>query len=211
MNSHNKKIFVILCILFSVLLIFLIWPKNPQNQMVGKITENPVENEWNTYVNEEYNFSIEFPTNWELSEHIVDANPVINIYKPKRKYDEPPYDHFDDIANVSIFPNGVPTEGVFGEKEEVGNGQINYLLDDGQVWAIMKNFDQVPDSWQDWGFVWAKTLIEDLKHTCEGAVGEKPIENCNPFEGDVIVRSGNVDSETLQTAEQILETFTFLD
>src|SRR3989344_4494329 len=70
---------------------------------------------WSTYRNDVYGFEITYPSDWQIAEFPDDpAAPTFNIF-PESVTEKPPFIHHDDVTQVSIFPQGVPTEGIFGE------------------------------------------------------------------------------------------------
>lgn len=215
----KKKIIVLflLLILFSIIFTISFFKKN-QTELIGNIKVSEIEKDWVNYTNIEYNFSIDFPSSWRVSEYFVDANPIINIYKPKFNYNEPPYDHFDDIPNVSIFPNGVPTESLIGEINHNSDIKLieeiaeikNYVLDNGEIWARMITFQDYPRNWKSWGFLWMKLEVNNLENFCSRDGQIINILECNPFGGDVFIRKGQINKNLQKTQIKILESFHFL-
>jgi hypothetical protein len=176
--------------------------------------------DWSTYRNEEYGFSLRYPGNWEVFEG--DDDPVavrFNIYDPITGEGLPPYDHHSqDVAHVSVFPQGVPTEGISGDSTssnvsfgvEVRNDH-DYLLADGSRFATQANFPSRPSSWNDSGFIFANTPVENLEVECLRE-GEKIPENeCNPLMGDGLIRYGEIDEEMRTIQKAILESFDFIE
>lgn len=189
------------------------------DELVGSFNPSTVEESWVNYTNEKYGFSIDFPSTWKISEHLTDANPVINIYKPTFNAKNPPYDYFDEIANVSIFPNGVATEPLIGEIDDELKFKLinepkevkNYLLKNGEIWASGITFKNPPSTWKSWGLIWFRSEIKNLKQSCERSGIEIEIIECNPFGGDTFIRQGEINKKTRDISIKILESFKFLE
>lgn len=219
--SQRKPVLIVVFIFLLLLFLlsinnFLIRKTEP---LTGSVNPSTVGESWVNYTNKKYGFSIDFPSTWKISEHLIDANPIINIYKPTFNTKKPPYDHFDEIANVSIFPNGVATEPLIGEindesKIKLGNESReikNYILENGEIWASGITFKNPPSTWKSWGFIWFRSEIKNLKQSCERSGIEIDIIECNPFGGDVFVRRGEVNEEVRNIQIKILESFKFLE
>jgi hypothetical protein len=218
LKKSNKKILYYSAVfLFSASLIFIGYhfPQNNQKLEVEvEISENNPS--WNLYENKEYGFSVEFPSNWKIYEDFETVSPTINIYLPNSKV-EPPFDHFADIDNVSIFPKGLQTEAVIGQSQKTkiefnfeSDKSVDYLLSDGTVWATYLSFDSLKEPWKPWGFVWTRNTIKDLEYLCMRNSYEISLDECNPFDGDEFVRFGSVNPEIRLVQEEIIKTFKFI-
>jgi hypothetical protein len=173
---------------------------------------------WELYRSEQFSFAIEHPPAWQVSEHLqAEITPMFNI-RPPGPDPERPLDHHADATHLSIYPEGIPTEGVFGERaptqmpvnDQVAEGW-DYLLEDGTIWGTMLTFHHPPESWTESGFVWAAAAIQNLEVQCfrnDKQVGEA---ECDPLMGDRVVRRGEVDREERSVVEQMLATFRFTD
>lgn len=178
----------------------------------------PAEVRWVTYTNEEFGFSIDYPENWQVLEFPDDdIAPRIHIVKAGETK-TPPFTHYSDVTQVSIFPEGVPTEGVFGETIESGVSfgeetemASDYVLEDGTPWVTFATFVRPPSSWQPWGFVWASVEVEDAEASCFRNGAELPADACDPFVGDTIVRRGTVNREDRALQVRMLGSLRFLD
>ena len=218
LKKLNKKV-VIYSVAF-LLATILIWfgYHFPQNKKTPNVEVEISENNpaWNLYENKEYGFSIEFPSEWKIYEDFEEISPTINIYLPKKDV-YPPFDHFADINNVSIFPKGVQTETVIGQSQKTKIGfnfksdkSIDYVLEDGTIWATYISFDSVKDPWKSWGFIWTRNTINNLVYKCQRGELEISLNECNPFEDDKFVRSGSVNSDIRVIQEEIIKSFKFL-
>ncbi|PIR89399.1 MAG: hypothetical protein COU07_00675 [Candidatus Harrisonbacteria bacterium CG10_big_fil_rev_8_21_14_0_10_40_38] len=187
-----------------------------------KTNEIPSENintsDWETYESPEFNFSIRYPKDWQISEFPENPiSPTFNIY-PKNITDDPPFNHFNLIPNVSIFPQGVPTEGVIGTNvpsdiifSEETNRAIDFLMENGKSWATYTSFLNLPKNWSSDGFVWARVKITDFSVSCERDGREINLTECNTFTGhDHYIYRGETDEEVRKIEEAMLKSFKFL-
>jgi len=179
-------------------------------------TNVPADAEWLTYTNDEYGFKIDYPSDWKVLDFSNnEIAPIFNIVKVSESKDGP-FTHHDEVTQVSIFPNGYPTEGVIGETvtstvefSEETQFANDYVLENGTSWATFATFKNVPDPWQEAGFVWAEVEVGESSTVCTRN-GEEVDENqCDPFSGDSIVRSGTVSQEDRDTELRILKSFEF--
>lgn len=212
----KKHIIFIIIAILVILLIFSLFKMFSEGQNFGTILQKP--DTWNTYKNEKYGFSVEYPRGWKVAEDFSENEPKINIYKSEFK-STPPYDHFSDVSNVSIFPHGLGIEGVIGQSRESTikfnyeiEDSLDYLTKGGDVWASYINLKQEPsEEWKDWGFIWVKNKIIEPTYTCSRNGVQINIEECNPYDGDEFERNGAVDSEIQKIQEKILSSFKVLE
>lgn len=211
---NKRKLLYFLIIVITIVIVFVGFKKDINNSIgKGSISISEERPTWNLYKNEVYNFEISYPSDWELNEEFEESSPTINIYIPNGEV-EPPFDHFAEINNVSIFPKGLQTEAVIGQYKksdlDVGfeyNSATDYLLEDGKVWATYINPDNLNDPWKSWGFIWARNIINDIEYKCISNETEISLDYCNPFEGDEFIRVGNVDQDIRETQEEIIKSF----
>lgn len=174
--------------------------------------------DWEEYRNEEFGFSIRYPEDWKVAEerdHPV--TPRLNIYKPDAEGNPPYTHHSSGVTHVSIFPQGIPTEGILGDSRE---SEVNfgveaeeprdYILADGAPFATAANFVSPPADWNQSGFIVAKTPIRDPETEClrDGEPLPKE-EECRPLTGDRLIRRGSVNKEDRAIQKAILESFRF--
>lgn len=177
---------------------------------------------WQSYYSPTYGFEVKYPSDWEVFEGDLYGTPAINIYKTKTGQDEDkalPLSHHSSGTHVSIFPKGVPTEGVLGENhsskfsfDEETKNAIDFTLAGGMPWASYLNFKNPPSSWEPFGFVWLSLEIINLKEECISPTNEivSPSINCFDVSGAQFVRSGKVSAEDRLIEERILSTFHFV-
>ncbi|MBI2109237.1 MAG: hypothetical protein HYT93_03625 [Parcubacteria group bacterium] len=178
---------------------------------------NPSEGEWQTYTSRAFNFEITVPPNWTIIEFPNDEiAPRVNIYLEKLKPIHP-VTHHSDIPNVSIFPRGVPTEGFFGEfvdsdisfSEEIRVAH-DFVLKDGSRFATFASFTNVPESWNESGFVWSKIKVRGFNTSCFRGELKLQDAECDPLTGDMIIYSGRIKEEERDIEKRILSSFQFV-
>ena len=182
------------------------------------ISEKEEDENWLVYQSSEFKFEISYPRDWVALEFPEDpTNPRVNILKSSADSVRHPVTHHSEVSNVSIFPHGIPTEGVFGETREssvnfseVTENSLDFILNNGDVWATYSRFRNRPGSWTGAGFIWSKASVSNLESVCLKNGEELSIDFCDPIFGDVTVRKGSVDRGEREIQEKILESFRFL-
>ncbi len=173
---------------------------------------------WLTYKNEEYDFSMQLPAGWIVATGTLKTgDPAITFYKARIKNGTTTvYGPNDDATHVSVYPLGVAGEGLSGKTKHskviIATPQASakdYILKSGKAWATKGEFDIHPDSWNDSGFIFARTLVEEEE--VKYMRGDEEIEQYefDPFAGDYVERSGFVNSQIRSTEEEILKSFSF--
>ena len=218
MIKKNFSIFVALAFIVFSFVYYGVLGNRPAHP-TGLIPPSPTPDIiWKTYRNEEFNFEIKYPSNWKVME-ITEVNgqlvePIFNFY-PQDTSSQPPFIHFSDVNHVSVYPYGIPTEGISGEYQasfvnlnERPSQAIDFILEDNTPWATYINFAQRPASWQESGFIFAGTKTMNLKLVCMR--DDQPIELEKCDFGDLIIRSGEIDTNIRKTQEIMLSSFRFL-
>lgn len=208
------------------ILVFLYLPSRSTQYERGTATttatttntnEQTKDAQWQTYTDRTYQFSIDYPSDWKIARDDLAGSPRITFYNPKQTGGAtPPFTHHNDSAvHVSIFPSGLPTEGVSGETVTttvstmvtVDRG-IDFILKDKTPWATMLTFKNPPSSWGG-GFVWAVAVVKSLDTTCLRGEQFIPYEQCDVLTGDLYIRDGTVDESIRATEVRMLESFRF--
>lgn len=179
-----------------------------------------VRENWIRYHNEDYNFSIRHPESWKIRETVSRAGtPFINIV-PQTNTATEPIDHFVNTTHVSVYPEGIPTEGVIGQTAEltvamqpaVAQGRT-YLLESQQPFGYYITFETSPVTWEPYGYVWGRIEVNDYTVRCH--VGENVVSasspECQPLMGDSLIHSGTVSEQDAATVRTILESFRFMN
>lgn len=201
--------------MFGVLLLFIlgIYLYTTAPKEVSTINTNG----WSTYTNEQFGFSLMYPPEWQVYEAPNDPiAPKFNIYKPGSDEQTLPLTHHSpNVTHVSVFPKGIPTEGIFGESEtstvsfSVPTNQArDYLLSDGTHWSTFAGIDTTHPKWNDSGFIFARTNIQDEETTCFRDTEFQEPEQCDPLTGDRIIRHGTINAMDRAIQEAILSSFT---
>lgn len=184
------------------------------------IDEEPEEVAWIPYENEEYGFKIEHPEDWIIGEFPDDMiSPKFNIYKKGTDTSGLPFTHHSEaVTHVSIFPEGIPTEGFFGESVETNvdftvsvENARDFVLTDNIRFATIANMPEGSVKWMPSGFVFAHTRVENMEVTCLRGGESIAADICDPLMGDTVVRSGQINAEDRAIQQQILETLEFTD
>jgi hypothetical protein len=122
-----------------------------------------------------------------------------------------PLDHFANVSHFSVYPKGIPTEGLFGETRSfdvdvlftvsdvpftVSEESEIFLLEDGTPFAAYVKPAALPRGWTESGFFWLRARVEDLRVRCLRDGEEVGPEECDPLRrDDRILRTGRVDQK----------------
>ena len=183
---------------------------------------------WQTYTNRKYNFSLEYPNGWWIAENAGKPGaPVINIYNVEFNgpFDLPLTMNADpQISHISFFPHGPNLKAASGINVSLNEvnapitfapdsiNSIAYQLNDGQLWGYLLKPEVLPDNWTKDGFIFAQISVKNLKMKCFDESGkEKSITNCEPRNGDRIIRYGLVNKADRILIQHILSTLYFSD
>jgi hypothetical protein len=210
-NNKSRGIQVLVVIALVVLIVYALLATT-EDRSLNRVDTT----DWFVYKNEIYQFEIMYPPDWIVGEFVEDEMiPRVNIYPPNQQF-EHPLTHHSFASHVSIFPAGIPTEGVFGETRASSvpfspevRGAVDYILDDGTVFATFVAFDDRPASWTESGFVWANVEIDGFGIRCYRQEEEVSLEACDPMEGDLVVREGSVDPNERSYQEAMLSSFEY--
>lgn len=172
-----------------------------------------------TYTSTQYNFTVTVPDGWEVYEGEVVTVPAITLYPTEERDPQKTYDHFTNETHVSVYPQGIPTEGVFAQtrpldvsvQESISDNSRAYMLDNGDIFARYILLENAPEDWNESGFMWTRLSIEDQRTGCITADGYTESEECDPLMGDEVVMIGEVETEYTEDIRTIVESFTFID
>lgn len=214
-------------ILAGVVVLYLIGKSAPQPMNIPEpSSEEVIETEtvanpregWRVYESEEYGFRVEFPQGWVVATGTLSTgDPAITISQAVSTSSAETVFGIDDVAShVSIYPRGVTGSDIINKTKasEVvitvpQASASDYILKSGKPWATKATFEKSPESWSEAGFVFARTVIEE--ESLEYMRGDVQIAEFefDPLKGDVLERSGFLDSKIRETQEEILRSFSF--
>ena len=166
-----------------------------------------------TFESEQYGFSLEYPEGWQWSSS-NDFQVAFNAFIPPPEGTKPPFIHHHNVTNVSIFPDGVPTEGLIGEMRpvafdvpfEIEERSLMFVLEDGTPFAAYIRPANPPDSWGESGFIWVRAHLDEISTRCFDPDGNEVSEaTCDPLGGNVTVRwSGRLEPKEWNEVMQVL-------
>ncbi len=173
---------------------------------------------WRSYHDEDYSFTLLYPQGWVVEKGSILLDPAITI-RPDigTSSARGPWSHHERATHVSLYPQGVAREGLFGETRPSATiitlpraVARDYILENGRVWGTLVTFEEHPKTWTDAGFVFARALVEEEEIVCLRAGTTVEEGSCDPLLGDSLVRNGFVDAEVLKTLELILTSIAFV-
>lgn len=191
---------------------------NGAGTSTDEVTQADPRADWSTYENSEFNFTIKYPPGWVVNEGTIGLEPAITIHPDLGTTSDlvAPWDHHTEATHLSIYPQGIPTEGIMGDERPSDiivtaprAVARDYILENGRPWATMVRFEAPPAGWNSSGFVLARALIEDEETICLRAGEPVPEGDCQPLTGDEIARSGYVDPALRETQKLMLTSFGF--
>ena len=170
---------------------------------------------WETYTNQDLGFELKHPEDWNLETLDLPYGEIIRVKKTEEDLDD---DQLTGATHLSIFPQGLPREGVFGNRStsslelsfETKQNQ-KFVLENGEAWAYQVSFARHPENWNQDNFIWASLRIDNLETKCFRGGEEISREECDPLlTDDQTRRVGEVDSRDRQILEEMLESFEFI-
>jgi hypothetical protein len=202
-------VWVILLIILAIVLVMVLIPREPS------LTPVPGPAAWQEFAVPEYGFALRHPPGW-LTASSTEIEPKYNVYLPLAvTAPAPPYTHHNNVSNVSVFPEGLGTEGLFGPSESVNfdvgfelrpNSRV-FTLESGEPFAAYLLPVNPPATWAEAGFVWVRLGINNLESVCRRAGQVISAEQCDPLGGnDEITWVGTPSSAEWSTLLQILRT-----
>ncbi|MDQ3014401.1 MAG: GerMN domain-containing protein [bacterium] len=215
-NSTTKVLISIAALVVIVLLVgIIVWGVKDRQGLLDP-NETPGAQVWQTYTNEKYGVTFQYPDTWQVS--VDEQIPGIHVFK--KGTTKPTYlTHHNVFTHVSLYPKGIGTEGVYGQTKPStvsfkasAKQPVDYILKDGTRWGTMVSFNSTPASWESFGFVWAGTEVQN--HTVQCIQNGKVIREdvCEigvEFETAETVHSGTINVQDRNTQEQILASIQF--
>jgi|GEM_PF-2184910 hypothetical protein len=209
-----------LLILVGAILGFLIFYQENKTEISKEVVflEDVVEQTGpREYMNDTYNFSVTLPEGWQVHEGTIGTVPAFNFYPGDKETLNKSYTHFDNVTHVSVYPQGIPTEGLFAQtrpldvKFQIQTAEKShaYLLGNAEIFARYVVFSSPPSTWNQSGFLWTHTKVENQGSSC--LQGGQYVEGsfCDPLLGDEIVVTGEVRTVYDADMQSIIESFIF--
>jgi len=191
------------------------------NQSEQKYGNESAVEQGEMWTNAQYQFSLQYPQKgWQaVSDTSASLSPKFTIFSEPTPEDEsPPFDHFANATHVSVYPRGIPTEGVVGTTRDIAfevpfalsSESTTYVLEEGMPYATYLVPQNPPASWNDSGFVWVRARIENFSSVCLRNGEEIDMEACDILGGDdSVVHRGNVDENVWKQAVEIARSIDF--
>lgn len=178
--------------------------------------ESPEAEPWVTYENTTYGFTLEHPPHWQVAESGSSFETLITFYPPPAPEGQiPPFTHFVNATHVSVYPQGIPTEGLFAPTQRATLDltfpyeATGFMLESGEAFAWLIRPLNLPESWQQAGFVWGRVAIADLQVECLKNGTPTPQNECDPLgamEQIEFTWSGEINPAESETVRRILST-----
>lgn len=215
--------------LIVVVSILLIWvgattlgsPKVPGAKVEEKVVEVDSGEEvstpsLNSYVNNNFNFSLDLPVGWEAKELDIEDVPVIHFTKTLD--DVSGIGLYDNVSRVSVYPEGIPDRVVvFGgfERESVISSpfgaNVTSNIDDNDQWFVeWIEPQEPPESWSAKGFILLNAEIKDQELECRRDGEVISLDDCDTLGDDVLMPIGEISQGDIDDLEYILNSFTFV-
>ncbi len=151
------------------------------------------------FKSDEYNFNLKYPVDWTYESFRPASDQfILNFFeKEKRnKLDLPVLVHTRaDNSFIGLYPEGYATELPMGASRTLTDDEIEWItfplnreksevftLENGQAWAYFLVPSSPPTGWDEYGFIFAQSAIQDFKMIClHGETGEKKsTQDCDP-------------------------------
>jgi hypothetical protein len=172
---------------------------------------------WNTYDNDEFDFSIMYPQGWIVATGTVLGVPIVTLYDATQQPASTSAFGVHELSvRVSLYPQGLPMGGKGEQKEQSTTiltvpeaSALDYVLGSGKPWATVVNFARRPETWGESGFMYGRVAVqeEELAYM-RGDTGVSP-EEFDPYAGDTLVTYGFVDAVQWDLVSEILRSFSF--
>jgi len=172
---------------------------------------------WQEYTAGRYGYTVRHPQSWNATSNSGPADvPVLNIVQSDNA--AVPIDHHTNTTNLSIFPQGIPREGLFAQTRPfnletsfpVAEESRVYILEDGTPFAAYIVPENPPSTWNESGFIWLRAHVENLTSHCVRDTVEVPEDVCDPMvTSDEVRRNGTIETDAWQTGLAILRTLSF--
>lgn len=208
---------IILALVAAATIGWIVYSEEPiDDSWLGVDMGAPVSTEPKAFEEPEYDFGFQYPYDWQFASG-EKITPKYSAYvKPAGVPVTPPFTHLANVTHVSVYPEGIPTEGFFGQSTEVdfdtgfelSPESEMYVLADGTPFAAYLVPASPPDSWTEAGFVWMRLFVEDQDRQCFSN-GRPTACYATIYPLDEYV-TGTVDTSVWETEKEIVRTLEFM-
>lgn len=183
-----------------------------------------------SYANPKYDFRLRYPKSWILVDkaNLEVGEFAVNVLKGKKILEKklPLGVHTDmQVSYIAIWPHGLGTELPKSQsialKDTLHSLALNFpvdqkeskllLLKDGSIWAYFLKPKQPPESWSNFGFIFAQVGSAQPSILCyDKQTGKQlPLKECHFTGPGRVVRTANIDEKDAEAIRYILENITF--
>jgi hypothetical protein len=219
--STKENQFMLALVLVSLVLItfgfFFLFRDKDNDLGPRQIPNSEEEIVWKKFENKKFNFTVEYPEHFLVFEDYKTFGPVFNFYFYVKE-ESLPLTNLSEESHISIYPTGVPVggdpnmTGIESEYKNKNNVEFNikeYKTYRGKTWAIMATPKNTPKNWKEWGFIWVSSKIINPEFKCFDEKKQISADFCNPFEGDLFYKEGEVDDDIIKIGREFLDRINF--
>lgn len=178
------------------------------------------------YKNSTYDIGLKLPQNWIVIEKQGQKTDhySVNIFKKEAgslaKNTLGVHEKMQH-SYIAIWPNGLATElplSQYASFKKIENTlDLNFKVDqkkskllvlkNGSVWGYFLVPKNSPESWDNFGFIYAQIQVENNQTVCfDKQSGQKiPLKQCDFLEGDKVVQTGKLNKQDAQHIRHLLE------
>lgn len=217
-KKENKVMLWVVCLsIIFVFFGFYLLDKNDQSLEPRKIPNTIEDIEWVSFNDKKYSIDLEYPNHFNEFEYKKDNDVIYNFYFNLKKDEKPLY--FDsNESHLSVYPKGSKnlTQGlafknsVYENNKSVKFNLFEYSNVKGVVWGVMAVPVETPENWDPKGFIWFSSRLIDQEIKCFNNSVEKDLNSCEPYNGDQIIKSGDViDKDMIDIGFDFLDRINF--
>ncbi len=170
----------------------------------------------------EFGFSVKYPENWVQKTFQEGRHTIINFLPAdqENQAELPVIVHAKPgISFVGIYPAGYEVDLPFGKSSRILSDEISvpfpvnlkqsrkFLLENGEPWGYYIVPARIPESWSNYGFIFAQIAVNNPRIQCIDKETGKEVEmpECDPMKGDTVKRFGEVASGDKTRVRELLK------